>query len=223
MGDSRKDRTDPDQDRRLQSVVGAVFRGRSASKDPESRSTRRNSRSRSNPGDEKSKVDDLVRSSLERVRRNILGQTSSEVEASIAALKKEQREFALAQEVSKLKSPDAQGQYRVIGRMILNIESAIGKLDRMSSAISDASHPFNSLLSDIRADLSSAQELGSERCDLIARADENPIHGWNALVMYDRLSVVDSDSERAKLFAACIEKVAALETDQFGGIPGSLA
>ena len=202
MGDKREDRSN-----QLQSAIGAVIRGPSTPRDYIDRSRHR-SRASSNLGNMEQRIDDMVRASLDRVlarhENGIRGQTSSEVEAEILALKKANKELSLEGEVSKLKTPEAQSQYRVIGKMTRKIESALEKLDTISSSRGDSFHP---LLSEIIADLASAHKLGSERCDLISMADENPLHGWSAMIEFERMHEVDSDPERTRLFAACIEKV----------------
>ena len=157
-------------------------------------------------------LDDMVRESLRRVldeqRAPASGQ-QSEVEADIKNLKKSHKELSIEKSVSGMKSEGAKSQFRAFANMNLRIESAMEKLEEAALTFEDPESPLYQTLASVREELSSAQEIGIERCDLIRRADEDPVNGWKALTEYEKMAQNKqaSNPERAKMFSECVKKV----------------
>ena len=64
-------------------------------------------------------------------------------------------------------------------------------------------------MSEIREDVSGAQDIGQERLDLIVRADSEPEFGWKAITKFEQ-AIQDgksSNPEREKLFSECLRKL----------------
>ena len=153
----------------------------------------------------------MVRESLHRVlnEKRPTSSGQSEVEADIKDLKKSQKELSIEKSLSGLKSEGAKSQFRAFATMNLRIESSIEKLEEAALTFEDPENPLYQMLASVREELTSAKEIGSERCDLIRRADEDPINGWKALTEYEKMvqNKQASNPERAKMFSECVKKV----------------
>ena len=136
-------------------------------------------------------------------------QNGGSVSQAIMQLQKGQKELEVEKRVSALKTDGAQSQYRSLALMGLKLQSAVDKIDELRISCEDTDDPMYLALSSVREDLSSAQEIGQERLDLITKADSEPEVGWRALTKYEEVlkSGKSSNPEREKLFAECVRKV----------------
>ena len=84
----------------------------------------------------------------------------------------------------------------------MRIDSAIDKFEEDALTLEDPDNPLYKILASIREELSAAKEIGTNRCDLIHRADEDPLNGWKALTEFEKMSPNKqaSNPERAKQF-----------------------
>ena len=152
----------------------------------------------------------MVRSSFNRVLSEQTTQNSTaEVEIDIKNLKKSHKELSIEKSVSDLSSDGAKSQYRAFANMSLRIDSAIEKLEEVALSFDDPENPLYQTLASVREDLASANEVASNRCDLIKRADEDPANGWRALTEFEKMAENKkaSNPERAKMFTECLKKV----------------
>ena len=202
-----------------QSASMSRSRSRNRSRRSRSRSTsrrgrrRRRSRSPSRVQERvQEQIDDMVRSSLTRVLNEQAATSSgqkSEFEADIKSLKQSHKELSIEKSVSVLKSDGAKSQFRAFSTMNMRIESAIEKLEEAALTFEDPENPLYETLASVREELSKAKEIGIDRCDLIRRADEDPLNGWKALTEFEKMSLNKqaSNPERAKMFSECVKKV----------------
>ena len=151
----------------------------------------------------------MVRSSFNRVLSEQTTQNSTqraEVEIDIKNLKKSHKELSIEKSVSDLSSDGAKSQYRAFAIMSLRIDSAIEKLEEVALSFDDPENPLYQTLASVREDLASANEVASNRCDLIKRADEDPANGWRALTEFEKMAENKkaSNPERAKMFTECL-------------------
>lgn len=128
--------------------------------------------------------------------------------AEYQELRKQQQELAIETKASSLTSDGAKSQYRCLASINLNLNQAVEAIDELLLSRPSPEDPIYQALNPIRNQVSAAVDIGSERIDLICKADAEPKIGWKAISLYEeKKRQPSSDPEKNKIWASCLKAV----------------